>query len=49
MTLNRKLLFLIAAIICIVIALLIAVGVFSADDKPWVYGGLLAFFLVFLP
>lgn len=49
MVLNRSLLFLVAAIICFAIGLLLAVSVFSGDQNPWLFGGLLAFALAHLP
>lgn len=44
-----SLLFLIAAVFCFLIALLIALAVFSGNAQAWLYGGLLAFALSFLP
>lgn len=49
MTVNRSLFFLIAAIVCMAIALLTSLGIISADWKPWELGGLLSFFLSFIP
>jgi hypothetical protein len=50
MTLNRSLIFLIAAVVCFVVALLLALAVFSGGNQSaWVDGGLLAFALSFLP
>lgn len=50
MTLNRSLLFLIAAIVCFVVALLLVLSVFSGgDEQAWEVGGLLALALSFLP
>ena len=47
---NRGLLFLVAAIVCFVIALLIATGVVdSTSGKDWELGGFLALALSFLP
>jgi hypothetical protein len=49
-TLNRSLFFLIAAIVCFVIALLLVLNVFSGGNEPaWLVGGLLAFALAHLP
>lgn len=49
MTVNRSLFFLIAAIVCMTISLLAALGVVGGDWKPWELGGLLSFFLSFIP
>lgn len=50
MTFNRSLFFLIAAIVCFVIALLLALSVFAGGDvQAWTLGGLLAFALSFVP
>lgn len=50
MTLNRSLLFLVAAIICFAILLLLAVNVISGgNEEAWLAGGLLAFALSHLP
>lgn len=50
MTLNRSLFFLIAAVVCFAIALLLALSVFSGgNEQAWVDGGLLAFALSFIP
>lgn len=49
MTVNRSLFFLIAAIVCMAIALLLALSVITGDATPWAYGGLLSFFLSFVP
>jgi hypothetical protein len=50
MTLNRNLLFLIAACVCFVVALLLALGAFNgSNQQAWEVGGLLALALSFLP
>ena len=50
MTVNRKLALVIAAIVCFVVALLLALGVFSGgNEQAWVDGGLVAFAASFLP
>ncbi len=50
MTVTRPLLFLVAAIVCFVVALLLALSVFSGgNEQAWVDGGLLAFALAHLP
>jgi hypothetical protein len=50
MTLNRSLVFLVAAVVCFVVALLLALSVFSGgNETAWAYGGLLALALSFLP
>ena len=50
MTLNRSLLFLVAAVVCFVIALLLPLSVISGgNEDAWVVGGLLAFTLAHLP
>ncbi len=50
MTVNRHLILLIAAIVCFLVALLLALGVFSGGNEPaWTAGGLLAFAASFLP
>ena len=50
MTLNRSLIFLIAAIVCFVVALLLALAVFTGgNEHAWEVGGLLALALSFLP
>ena len=50
MTLNRSLLFLVAAIVCFVIALLLTLSVFSGGNvQAWELGGLLALTLSFVP
>lgn len=50
MTLTRSLFFLIAAILCFAIALLLALSVFSGgNQQAWEDGGLLALALSFIP
>jgi hypothetical protein len=50
MTLNRSLFFLIAAIVCFVIALLLVLSVFSGGNMvAWELGGLLSLALSFVP
>jgi hypothetical protein len=50
MTLNRHLLFIIGAIVCFIVALLLALAVFSGGNQAaWVDGGLLSLALSFLP
>jgi hypothetical protein len=50
MTLNRTLFFLIAAIVCFVVALLLALAVFSGgNQQAWEIGGFLALALSFVP
>ena len=44
-----RLVLLFAACLCFVIGLLLALGVFHGDTVPWLFGGLLAFVLSFLP
>jgi hypothetical protein len=46
---NARLLFLIAAVVCLVIALLMALAVIHGDHEAWLDGGLLSFVLSFLP
>lgn len=46
---TRGLFFLVVAIICMAIALLLVTGILSGDAQEWAIGGLLAFFLSFLP
>lgn len=49
-TLNRSLIFLVAAVVCFVVALLLATGVFSgSNQEAWTIGGLLSFTLAHLP
>ena len=49
MTLNRSLLFLVAAIICFVVSLLLALAVFTGGNRDaWLAGGFLALALSFL-
>ncbi len=50
MTINRSLLFIIAAVVCFVIALLLSLSVFSGGNtQAWELGGLLALALSFIP
>jgi len=50
MTPNRKLFLLVAAIVCFVIALLLALNVFSGgNEQAWLDGGFVAFAASFLP
>ena len=50
MTLNRRLLFLLAAIVCFVVALLLTLSVFTGgNEHAWEVGGFLALALSFLP
>lgn len=50
MPLTRPLFFLVAAILCFAIALLLALSVFNgSNETTWVIGGLLAFALAHLP
>ena len=50
MTHNRSLIFLVAAVVCFVVALLLALSVFNGGNQTaWEYGGLLALTLSFLP
>lgn len=49
MIVNRSLFFLIAAIVCMAIALLLVLNVVSGDATPWEVGGFLSFFLSFVP
>lgn len=50
MTLNRSLFFLVAAIVCFVVALLLTLSVIHGGNEPaWLVGGLLAFALAHLP
>jgi hypothetical protein len=50
MTLNRSLIFLVAAVVCFVIALLLATSVINGSSQDdWLIGGLLAFALAHLP
>jgi len=49
-TLNRSLIFLIAAIVCFVVALLLTLAVFAGgNEHAWEVGGFLALALSFLP
>jgi hypothetical protein len=48
-TVPRRLIFLIAAIVCFVIALLLSLGVFTGNNQDsWELGGLLSLTLSFL-
>ena len=50
MTLNRHLVFLIAAAVCFVVALLLALGVIhGSNEDAWELGGFLALTLSFVP
>lgn len=49
MPLPWPLLFLIAAVVCFVVALLIAAAAISGNGQAWLDGGLLALALSFLP
>lgn len=50
MTLNRSTVFLVAAIVCFVVALLLVLSVFSGStEHAWEVGGFLALALSFLP
>ena len=50
MTINRSLVFIVAAIVCFTVALLMAVSVVSGGNaQAWVDGGLLSLALSFLP
>jgi len=50
MTVNRRLLFLIAALVCFAILLLLALNVISGgNETAWLAGGLLTFAASFLP
>jgi len=50
MTLNRSLLFLVAAVVCFVVALLLTLGAFSGGNtQAWEIGGFLSLALSFLP
>jgi hypothetical protein len=49
MTVNRHLIFIVAACVCFVVALLLAVGAFhGSNESAWGYGGLLSLALSFL-
>lgn len=50
MTVNRHLLLLIAALVCFVVALLLALSVFTGGNQAaWVGGGFVALTLSFIP
>lgn len=50
MTINRSLLFLVAALICMVIAVLLETSVFNGGDwQAWMLGGFIAFIAAHLP
>lgn len=50
MTVNRSLVFIVAAVVCFVVALLLALSVFSGgNEQAWEIGGFLALALSFLP
>ena len=50
MTINRSLFFVVAAVVCFVVALLLALAVFSGgNQQAWVDGGLLSLALSFIP
>ena len=50
MTVNRHLLFLIAAVVCFVVALLLSLSVFTGgNEDAWTIGGFLALTLSFIP
>ncbi len=50
MTLNRHILFIVAAVVCFLIALLLGLNVFSGgNEQAWVDGGLLSLAASFLP
>ncbi len=50
MVVNRSLFFIVAAAVCFVVALLLALSVFSGgNQQAWLDGGLLALVLSFIP
>jgi hypothetical protein len=50
MTLNRSLVFLVVAIVCLAVGLLLALNVISGGNQDaWLFGGLLAFVAAHLP
>lgn len=49
-TTNHSLLFLVVALVCFVVALLLALSVFDGGNYPaWIAGGLIAFVAAHLP
>jgi hypothetical protein len=47
---NRSVVFVIAAVVCFVVALLLSLGVISgSNQEAWMIGGLLSFALAHLP
>jgi hypothetical protein len=48
-TLNRSLLFLIVAVVCLVVGFLLSINVFDGREDPWLFGGLLAFAAAHIP
>ncbi len=50
MTVNRHLFFLVAALVCFVVALLLALAVFTgSNEQAWTLGGFVALTLSFIP
>ena len=49
MVVSRSLLFILAAVICFAVALLVAVGAVQSNFDAWTAGGLLSFALAHLP
>lgn len=50
MTVSRHLFFLLAAVVCFIVALLLSLAVFTgSNEAAWAIGGLLAFALAHLP
>jgi hypothetical protein len=49
MVVSRSLLFILAAVICFAVALLVSLGAVQSSFDSWVAGGLLSFALAHLP
>lgn len=49
MTVTRSLLFLLAAVVCFAVALLVAVSAITSNYDAWLAGGLLSYVLSCLP